>query len=497
MANSNNKQSGGFISNAFGVAKKLSTTGLSVLNHVAPGTVAKITQAPQDHQVVQGVAREKGGFEKKSYDNPQQMIREQLPKLSSQLLGRHYKKVNNVASFISPDLNDKLADYFFDKLNDFVSESSSVDALLKEVGVKDLSALANDPARSQRISQALANQNKIIAAVQGTLTGTTGVIGSAIDVPTSIALALRSIYQTGRAHGFELSHKDQDVVEFIFKQIDLGSVAEKQALLMAVRTVANVMQTHNVDQLQQLLGSANDAELIKKWISNEDGSFKWSWLNGLPKLGLFSKLTPLATIGISAVYSWKLVDDATDKAQVVFLTARQYLIEHPDQKIDALTAYEKVGQFLAQTSPLSLQDVKAEQVLPPVISEQAIDKGANADLKLEQNKQAEITELSTPTEIDQSVKTLTDKNIKEPVQNVDQTVQSKVEASTQGEPSTETAEGQAQKDAPAKEGVQNVAQPDVAQDKTVVDEPKTATKKRTPRKASTPTVTKVTKNQEK
>lgn len=64
MANSNNKQSGGFISNAFGVAKKLSTTGLSVLNHVAPGTVAKITQAPQDHQVVQGVAREKGGFEK-------------------------------------------------------------------------------------------------------------------------------------------------------------------------------------------------------------------------------------------------------------------------------------------------------------------------------------------------------------------------------------------------------------------------------------------------
>ena len=76
-------------------------------------------------------------------------------------------------------------------------------------------------------------------------------------------------------------------------------------------------------------------------------------------------------------------------------------------------------------------------------------------------------------------------------------MQSKVEALTQGEPSTETAEGQAQKDAPAKDGVQNVAQPDVAQDKTVVDEPKTATKKRTPRKASTPTVTKVTKNQEK
>ena len=39
-------------------------------------------------------------FEKKQYDNPQQMIREHLPQVSSQLLGRHYKKINNVASFI-------------------------------------------------------------------------------------------------------------------------------------------------------------------------------------------------------------------------------------------------------------------------------------------------------------------------------------------------------------------------------------------------------------
>lgn len=95
------------------------------------------------------------------------------------------------------------------------------------------------------------------------MTGAVGGVGAIIDVPTSLALALRSVYHTGRAYGFELQAKDHTVVEYIFKQIDLGTVAEKQALIAAIRTFAGVLQTHNVNQLQQLLGSANDAELLK------------------------------------------------------------------------------------------------------------------------------------------------------------------------------------------------------------------------------------------
>ena len=51
MVNSNKKHSSGLISNAFGVAKKLSETGLNVLQHVAPGTVSKLTQSPQADSV--------------------------------------------------------------------------------------------------------------------------------------------------------------------------------------------------------------------------------------------------------------------------------------------------------------------------------------------------------------------------------------------------------------------------------------------------------------
>ena len=95
--------------------------------------------------------------------------------------------------------------------------------ILKEVGAKDLKELAQNPARSGRISQAFENQNKRYAVIQGAVTGLSGVIGAAIDVPTSIGLALHSIYQTGRAYGFELKTGDeQEIVEFIFKQIGLG-----------------------------------------------------------------------------------------------------------------------------------------------------------------------------------------------------------------------------------------------------------------------------------
>ena len=364
MANSNNKPTSGLIFNAFGVAKKLSQTGLSMINHVVPDTVSRLSHPGYDPQVIQGSAREKADFEKKFYESPQQMMREHLPSMSSQLLGRHYKKINQVASFISPDLNNKLADYFFDKLNDLVSQLSSVDAVLDEVGAKNLAELAKDPERAQRISLALANQNKIIASLQGILTGATGVIGAAIDIPTSLALALRSVYQTGRAYGFELNVEDHAVVEYIFKQIDMGSVAEKQALLAAIRAFSSVLQEHDVNQLQQLFGSSNDTELLKKWLVNEEGFFKWSWLNSVPQLHILSKLSPIAAMGISAFYSRKLVDDATDKAQLVFCAARQFLIQHPEQKIATLSAYEQSVALLAQATPKLLADESAVTLAP-------------------------------------------------------------------------------------------------------------------------------------
>ena len=178
MAKTNNKPTAGLLSNAFGVAKKLSSTGVSIINHVAPESVTKVIQPQKNGQTLEGQSRQTSVFDVKKYDNPQQILREHVPNVSRQLFGRHFNTVNNVANFVAPQFSDKISDYLFDRLNHFSSDISSVDAVLDEAGVRDLEELTQDVDRSRRISQALGEQNKWIASIQGALTGATGVIGS-------------------------------------------------------------------------------------------------------------------------------------------------------------------------------------------------------------------------------------------------------------------------------------------------------------------------------
>ena len=357
MADSNNKQRSGFFSNAFGVAKKLSHTGLNILNQVSPDTVSALTNT-----TVGDTEAKKTKSKNKRYEHPQQVLREHLPTVSRHLLGRHYVNANRVAHFVSPQLSDKAADYFFSQLNQFSSSMCSVDAVLDEAGVRDLEMLTQDVDRSKRISQALSEQNKIIAILQGALTGATGFVGSTVDVPASLVMSLRMIYQVGRSYGFDLNKEtDQDIVQFIFKQVDLGLIAEKQTLLMAIKAISSTLQTHDVSQLQQLLGSSNDAEALKKWLTNADGQLKWGQsLANLSLLNKLAKLSPIASAGVSAAYSWRLVDDAHQKAQLVFSQARQYIIQQKDSSLNALTAYERSLELLVKASPRLLSQRSAE-----------------------------------------------------------------------------------------------------------------------------------------
>lgn len=347
MTNSNHQPSS-LIAATLQLAKKVGSTGLEMIQHVAPDTAEKITQVPNQVQVIEGQATPRSAAKQNYYAAPQQMMREHFPRISSQLLGRHYQKINHVTSFISPGFNDKVADYFFERLNNTVSKLSSSDALLNEVGAKDLVELSKDPARSARISVALCNQNKILAAMQGAASGVTGVLGAAIDIPFSIALALRGIYQTGHAYGFELNTEDHPVVEYVFKQIDLGVVAEKQTLLATIRSMAQVLKEHDLQQLQRLLGSSNDVEYLKKYLVDEHGAFKWAWMQHVPQTSFLAKLAPIANLGVGARYSVQLVEDAGSHAQHIFHHARRYMLEHPETDLDLLSAYQQAIYDLKQ-----------------------------------------------------------------------------------------------------------------------------------------------------
>lgn len=345
------------ILNTLAFAKKMSERGLDLLGQSRVQGITKLDQQPERHQVIDGEAKLKSQYDQVStshsqYLQPQQMLRAHLPTLSKQLLGRHYNKMSMLSHWVSPQLNDVVADYLFEHLNDAVSQWSSVETVLQQTGEKKLQALAGDVSRSNRISHALSNQNRLWAATQGGISGLLGVLGASLDVPCSLALALRGIYQTGRAYGFELGRDDHAVVEYVFKHIDFASLAEKQALMAVLRSAQEILEQHDFKQLQQLLGSSNDAEFLNQFLFDEQGQLKWSWLSNMPQLNLLTKLTRLGGAGVGAFYSIKLVDVTSEHANAVFSQARQYLIEHPEQTLDPLAAY-LAAQHALQTQPVA------------------------------------------------------------------------------------------------------------------------------------------------
>ena len=310
MTNSNNNKAKPFLTNALGVAKKLKT-------------LTSKDQHTSDPQVDD------------AKNNPQHLLRQHLPHVSEQLLGRHYAQVSRLSHFIAPEVTDKVSNYLFERLNQFSHQMSDVDDILNEAGAAELEELTQDIDRSKRISQALLEQNKWLASAQGAISGATGLIGSAIDIPASLVLALRTIYQVGHAYGFELSKEhEQAIVQYIFKQIDLGLIAEKQTILMAIKSLGSMKPTHDTKELQQFLEQYQHLEAFKKWLSTD------AHQQG-EKSSLLHRLSPIAGASVSAIYSWRLVEDVHQKAQTIFSQARDYLQNHQELGLSPIGAYEK------------------------------------------------------------------------------------------------------------------------------------------------------------
>ncbi len=97
-----------------------------------------------------------------------------------------------------------MSDYFYDRLNQFSNQTSSVDAILNEAGSERFRGDLTQDVRCDHdaIPQALGEQNKWIATVQGAVSGASGMLGTAIDIPASLLMALRTIYQVGRSLWF-------------------------------------------------------------------------------------------------------------------------------------------------------------------------------------------------------------------------------------------------------------------------------------------------------
>ena len=150
-------------------------------------------------------------------------------------------------------------------------------------------------------------------------------------------------------------------------------------------------------------------------MTNADGQLKWGQsLANLSLLNKLAKLSPIASASVSAAYSWRLVDDAHQKAQLIFSQARQYIIQQKDNSLSALTAYERSLELLVKASPRLLTQRSATDAETESLNmgtEIALDGHQNIAKVKVQKKSDKGTQTSTNDLVQQGLEQLADQMV--------------------------------------------------------------------------------------
>jgi hypothetical protein len=386
-------------------AKHIADVGQNLLKHLSKGSVSRMddpAQMTQGAQVIDVKAEPKQLSASDTRQNPHELFRQQLPSLTQQLLGKRFHSLNRIASFVAPEGSfDKASDQILEILADFASSIGDSYQVLDEAGVGTLAELQHDTARSGRLARALGEQNRLVGIAQGALSGALGVVGAAADLPLSMIIALRTIYLTGRAYGFDLDQPDDRALVFeALSKVDLTLVAEKQAIFLGLRTLGNMLNTGDWQHLQTLLGSNNNIEPLRKFLSDETGQLKWKL-----SPALISKIAPLVGGAAGAIYNARFIQEVSEQAQIVFAEARQQLILDKTNDVD-----RQVDARLAQQPPKDTE-ISAVAAQAHLLESETIEKVA---LKSRDEVAAPLSDEAQDEQIHQQLETLAETLI-EPV----------------------------------------------------------------------------------
>lgn len=334
--------------------KSLSDISQNLMKQLAKNSVSRLTQTPEQQSVINmktDINNEAQALTKSTSNNASQLFRQQLPGLTRQLLGKRFKTVNKLANMVMPTGTfDKASDQILELLADFASTVSSANDILEEAGVDSLAELQKDTGRSGRLARALGEKNRYIGMAQGAISGATGVVGAASDIPLSMILIFRTVYLTGRSYGFELdTPQDRHLIFDALSNADLTLIAEKQAILLGLRSLSTMLDTGNLQSLQTMLGSNHDVDPLIKFLSDENGQLKWRL-----SPAIINKITPLVGGAVGAIYNARLLKEVSESASQVFEQARQQALGNGTEQ----TSGQKTANAKGKEAQATQQDAK-------------------------------------------------------------------------------------------------------------------------------------------
>lgn len=102
-----------------------------------------------------------------------------------------------------------------------------------------------------------------MAAAEGGITGAGGLVGVAVDVPSLMTLALRTIYQTALCYGFELKGEEgRQVVLRVFSLASANTLKEKESALLGLIAIKQMLQQQTWAQIQQVAFNSMGKEAL-------------------------------------------------------------------------------------------------------------------------------------------------------------------------------------------------------------------------------------------
>lgn len=239
--------------------------------------------------------------------DPLAAFKQQIPGIGRKLLGKRYSQINKLASFVvSEDTLNRLTSQMFDR---GIGAAGHLHRLTRRGGAQ--AALERSKADAE--ARDVLKVNRLLAAVEGGLTGATGVPGAVADLPLLLLLSLRTIYQTADAYGVDLSGEEgRQRIYDVLGSSDLALLGEKQGILLSIGGVSQFISGGGIDEFKQTLSSDQNGEIAQKILS-EVGRL-------LPSISqtLVSRFSMLASGATGMVYNVRIISAVAEAAQAAF-----------------------------------------------------------------------------------------------------------------------------------------------------------------------------------
>lgn len=174
----------------------------------------------------------------------------QSPKLSALLMGMAFTPISRLVDRVIPESALHAA---LEAACAVGEKLASPDSIIRQAQISHIGELFHVDLRvCDQLADRVHDRAIAMAAAEGGVTGASGLVGMALDIPGLMTLALRTIYQTALCYGFELKGEEgRHVVLRIFSLASANSLREKEAALVSLVAIKQMLLQQSWSQIQQ------------------------------------------------------------------------------------------------------------------------------------------------------------------------------------------------------------------------------------------------------